>query len=135
MSAANIRLIERAAALQTAHDAEALAALFARDGVFEDVPFDAVAKGHAEMIRFWTDTWAAMPDFTMTLTNMFADDDSGGVEWTMSATQMGAFADQPATGRSFALKAATIAHFSGGKIVRWTDYWSLSSFRRQVGLE
>lgn len=135
MSMMNRRLIERAAIAQSAHMADALAALFADDSIFEDVPFASVARGHAEMIRFWTDTWAAMPDFSMTLTHVFADADSGAAESVMSATQTGSFAGLPGTGRAFSLKAATIARFSNGKIAHWTDYWSLADFRKQVGLD
>lgn len=135
MDMRNMQLIERAADLQSAHDAEGLANMFVENGVFEDVPFSAVARGHEEMIRFWSDTWAAMPDFKMSLTHVFADAENGAAEWVMSATQTGSFAGLPATGKRFSLKAAAIARFADGKIVHWTDYWSLNDFRKQVGLD
>lgn len=129
------RLIEAAAALQTAHDADGLAALFAKGGVFEDVPFAAIANGHAQMKDFWTATWTALPDFTMTLVSTLDDGDRGAAEWIMSATHAGDFADNPATGRPFRVRAAAMVRFAEGRIAHWTDYWSLADFRRQVGLE
>lgn len=133
--ASTVQIIEQAAALQSSHNADGLAALYLDHAIFEDVPFEAVARGHAEMKEFWTGTWAAMPDFTMTLTSVFADEDRGAAEWTMSATQSGGFQGLPATGRSFTLRAASIVEFSGGRILHWSDYWSLSTFKKMVGLE
>lgn len=134
MTQENVRLIEQAAALQSAHDADKLAALYLEDAVFEDIPFEAVARGHAEMKAFWRATWASMPDFTMKLVSTVADDRRGGAEWIMTATHSGDFLDYPATGKSFSLRAASIAEFSNGRIIHWADYWSLSTFKEQVGL-
>ncbi len=129
------RLIEQAAAFQTAHDDERLAALFEEDGVFEDVPFAAIATGHAQMRQFWTATWAALPDFRMDLVSVIVDDHRGAAEWVMSATHEGDFEGNPATGKPFRLRAAAVATFRAGRIVHWTDYWSLADFRKQVGLD
>ena len=134
MTADHIRLIKQAAEFQTRHDSQALASLFVDDGVFEDIPFAAAAHGHAEMRTFWEKTWAAMPDFTMTLVSAVADDRRGGAEWIMTATQTGGFQDHPATGKSFSLRAAAMVEFADGRIRHWTDYWSLSDFKQQVGL-
>ncbi len=135
MTAEHIGLIERAAEFQSSHDADRLAALFLSDGMFEDVPFDAVARGHSEMKKFWLETWAAMPDFTMTIVSIVADQHRGGAEWIMSATQAGGFFDYPATGRRFSLRAAAVVTFEKGRIRHWSDFWCLSSFKQQVGLE
>lgn len=135
MTAEHTRLIEQAAEFQSSHDADRLAALFLEDGVFEDVPFDAVARGHSEMRRFWLGTWAAMPDFTMTLVSVVADQHRGGAEWVMTATQTGSFLDFPATAKPFSLRAAAVVTFERGRVRHWSDFWSLSSFKQQVGLE
>lgn len=131
----HIRLIEAAAEFQTSHNADALARLFAAHGVFEDVPFAAVATGHAEMKRFWTETWTALPDFRMELTSIVVDESRGAAEWIMSATHVGDFQDNPGTGRPFRLRAAAVVEFSLGRVSRWSDYWSLADFRKQVGLD
>lgn len=70
MNRDNVRLIERAAMLQSAHVAETLAALFAEYAIFEDVPFEVV--GDSEMEDFWTNTLRTLPDFSVTLTSVFA---------------------------------------------------------------
>lgn len=134
MTADHIRLIEQAAEFQTRHNSEALASLFADDGVFEDIPFGAAAQGHAGMRAFWEETWAAMPDSTMTLVSAVADHRRGGAEWIMTATQTGGFQDHPATGKAFSLRAAAMVEFADGRIRQWSDYWSLFDFKRQVGL-
>jgi steroid delta-isomerase-like uncharacterized protein len=135
MNQNNVRLIERVAMLQSAHDAEALAALFAEHAIFEDVPFETVVCGHLEMKEFWTKTWRALPDFSMTLTSAFAEEHAGAAQWIMSATHESAFLSLPATNKQFSLKAASIIEFADQRIQRWTDYWSLSAFRKQVGLK
>lgn len=112
-----------------------LAALYLEDAVFEDIPFGVVARGHAEMKQFWQQTWTSMPDFTMTLVSVVADEHRGGAEWIMSATHSGDFPKYQATGKSFSLRAASMARFSKGRIAHWADYWSLSTFKQQVGLE
>jgi steroid delta-isomerase-like uncharacterized protein len=109
--------------------------LYTQDGVFEDVPFNALARSHDEMKDFWQGTWTAMPDFTMTLVSAVADEHRGAAEWIMSATQTGSFQGLPATGKPFTLRAASMARFTDGRIAHWADYWSLSSFKQQVGLE
>lgn len=135
MSREHLNLLEQAAKLQTGHDAEGLASLFLPEAIFEDVPFGKVARGHAEMKAFWKETWTAIPDFTMELTSTLADAERGAAEWIMSGTQRGEAEGIPATGASFRLRAATVVRFAGGKILHWSDYWSLETLKKQIGAE
>lgn len=135
MTQEHVRLVERVAALQTSHEIEDLLALFTDDVVYEDVPFGVVKRGHAEAKELFEGTWTSLPDFAMTLKSVVADEDRGAMEWVMSGTHLGDFLEYPASGKSFSLRAAAVMRFSNGRISHWTNYWSLSSFKKQLGFE
>lgn len=129
----NVRLIEDCAAFHTAHDVDALVNLFTKDVVYDDVPLEIVAKGHAELQDLFEATFAALPDWAMTLVSVVADQDRGAAEWIMSGTHEGDFPGYPATGRALSVRAAAIIQFSDGRISKWADFWSLSTFEAQLG--
>lgn len=133
MTQENVRLVEQVAALQTSHEIEKLLALFTDDVVYEDVPFGIVAKGRAEMKELFEATWESLHSFAMTLQSVVADADRGGMEWVLSGTHLGDFGEYPASGRSVSVRAAAIMRFSNGRISHWNDYWSLSTFKEQIG--
>ena len=130
-----VRLIEQVAALQTSHDIDGLLRLFAEDAVFEDVALGLVAKGHGEIREMFEEIYEAMPDYAQTLASSMANEESGAAEWVMSGTLTGDYMEQPASGKSFSLRAAASIRFSQGRITHWTDYWSVAAFREQVSLE
>lgn len=49
------------------HDVEKAAAFFVEDGVYEDLGPGTVARGQAEIRRYFTDTFAAFPDVHLAL--------------------------------------------------------------------
>lgn len=125
-------LIERAYALQNAHRADELAALYAEHSVFADVPLGAFPVNHDEMKRLWTDTWAALSDFRMEPDFIVADESGGAASFTMSGKHTGPFPGYAPTGKSFSLKGASVIKIVDGKIVEWTDYWSTGDMERQL---
>lgn len=133
MTQGNIRLIEQAFAFETTHEIDKILTLFAEDAVFEDVPMDIVARGHAEIRNLFETMFVSMPDFTMTAVSVMADEDGGSAEWIQSGTFSGDFADLEATGKRFAVRGGAMVRFAEGRISRWTDYWSKSTFEEQVG--
>jgi steroid delta-isomerase-like uncharacterized protein len=128
----NRSLIERAFALQNAHEADELAKLHTDDSVFIDVPLGAFPKNHAEMKKLWTDTWAALSGFKMEPDFIVADEHGGAASFTMSGTHTGEFPGYPPTGKSFSLQGGTVIKIVDGKITAWTDYWSTGDMERQL---
>ncbi len=135
MSEANVELIRQMAKFETAHDRERLFELYTEDVIFRDVALDVLATGKAEVRRLLETVYAAMEGYSMTLTSAYADEDGGGAEWIMAGKHTGDFMNFPATGISWELRAASIIRFSNGLVSHRSDYWSVSSFTKQVGLE
>ncbi len=135
MSERNIELIRQMAKFETAHDRDRLFELYTEDVIFRDVALDVLATGKAEVRRLLESVYAAMEGYSMTLTSVFADETGGGAEWIMAGKHTGDFMDFPATGISWELRAASIMRFSNGLVSHRSDYWSVSSFTKQVGLE
>ena len=134
MSKTNVELMRRMAKFETARDKDRLFALYTDDVVFRDVALDVLATGKAEVRRLLESVYAAMERYSMTLTSSYADEHGGGAEWIMAGKHTGDFLDFPATGISWELRAASIMRFSNGLVSHRSDYWSVSSFIKQVGL-
>ena len=135
MTQEHVRLIERWLELQASHEMDKLADIFTEDIVYDDVAINSVTVGHAKLKELFETIYASMPDYTVTLVSAVADEDRGGAEFIMSGTHVGDFPKLPATGKSFSLRAAAAMRFSNGRISHWNDYWSVLTFKEQVGLE
>ena len=135
MNEDNKRLIEQVYEFETSHDIDKLLTFFAEDATFEDVPLEVMAKGHAEIRHLFETMFVSMPDFAIRPVSIVTDEDSGSAEWIQSGTFRGDFGDLKATGKPFSVRGAVIVRFANGRISRWTDYWSKSTFKEQVGLE
>jgi len=129
------RILEDWANAWSSHDTERLLALFTEDCVYEDVTFGVVNHGKAELQTFADGTFAAIPDFNVTLITRFVAENWAAMEWAMSGTHKGDFPSLPATGKRFSpVRGATIIELQGGKIPRCCDYWEAASVMRQIGL-
>ena len=135
MTQENQRIIEQVYEFETSHEIDKVLALFAEDATYEDVPLEVMAKGHAGIRDLLETMYVSMPDFAITRVSVVADEDSGSAEWIQSGTFCGDFGDLKATGKPFSVRGGSIVRFANGRISRWTDYWSKSTFKEQVGLE
>ena len=116
-------------------DPERVLALFADDGMYEDVTSGAVVRGKKELRRYLTGAFATIPDFTFDVLRRFAAGPWVTIEWTMSGTPAGDWAGMPATGRRFSsVRGTSILELEAGKIRRQSDYWDAATVMRQVGL-
>jgi len=131
----NLQLIKQWAALNTSHEIEKLLDLFTPDAIYEDVPLEIVTRSRAELRGLFEATYNAAPDWKATIVSAMADDEHGAAEWVMSGTHLGDFPGFPKSGRSLSVRAAAIVRFKNGGISRWTDFWSLSTFKQQLGFE
>jgi len=134
MSEQNVNLIREMARLENAHEKDKLFELYADDVVFRDVALDVLANGKAEVRQLLESVYASMEGYSMVLTSAYADEHGGGMEWIMSGKHIADFQNFPATGKSFELRAASIVRISNGLVTHRSDYWSVETFTRQVGL-
>jgi steroid delta-isomerase-like uncharacterized protein len=123
-------LAERWADAWNSHDADAVAALFTRDGLFEDVPFGVVAHGTQEIRAAADGFFTVVPDLHISVVNSSLTDGRGTIEWVFSGTDHGVYG----TGKTFAFRGATVLELRGGRISRDSDYWDLATLLRQLGL-
>jgi steroid delta-isomerase-like uncharacterized protein len=116
------KILDDWATAWSSHDPERVIALFTDDCVYEDVTFDAVNRGKAELRAFADGTFAAVPDFKVSLVPRFVAGNRGAMEWTMSGTHKGDFPGLPATGKLFSsIRGATIVELKEGRILRCSD--------------
>ena len=116
-------------------DPERVLALFADDGMYEDVTSGAVVRGKAELRRYLIGAFATIPDFTFDVLQRFGDGSWAAIEWTMSGTHTAEWAEMPPTGRPFSsVRGTSILELEAGKIRRQSDYWDKATVMKQVGL-
>jgi steroid delta-isomerase-like uncharacterized protein len=112
------------------HDADAVAALFARDGFFEDVTFGVVAHGTNEIRAVAQSFFTVVPDLHISVVNGSFNASRGSIEWVFSGSDQGLYR----TGKTFAVRGATVLELAENKISRDSDYWDLATLLRQIGL-
>ena len=117
------------------NDPERLLALFAGDGMYEDVTSGVVVRGEEDLRRYLIGAFATIPDFTFDVLRRFGDGSWAAIEWTMSGTHRAEWAGMPATGRPFSsVRGTSILELEAGKIRRQSDYWDKATVMKQVGL-
>lgn len=115
-------------------DAEAMAAHWREDGVNDIVPIGPL-RGTEEMVPFFKELFAAVPDLETTVTRVAAAETQAAVEWRMIGNFTGApFQGIDATGRRVEIRGLDLLEIEDGKIVGNTAYYDGMSFARQVGL-
>jgi steroid delta-isomerase-like uncharacterized protein len=112
------------------HDANAVAVLFTRDAVYEDVPFGIVNLGPKQIQAFAQFFFTAVPDLHVILVNSALSSERGTIEWVFSGTDHGIYG----TDRTFAVRGVTVLEVRGAKLSRNVDYYDLATILRQLGL-
>ncbi|MEO1130271.1 MAG: ester cyclase [Planctomycetota bacterium] len=105
-------------------DPDAVAAFFENDAVFEDLAFGARFEGLDGVRTFAQITFAGVPDFHITPTQILVDGEQAAAAWTMTGTFAADMAGIPATGQPFEIRASSIIALRAGRILRMTDYWN-----------
>jgi steroid delta-isomerase-like uncharacterized protein len=117
-----------------ARDTDAMAGHWADDAVNDLVPL-TVLRGRGEIVAFFRELFAAVPDLETTVSRVVAGERQAAVEWRMT----GNFTGQPfqgldATGRRVDIRGLDLMEVEDGKIAGNTAYYDGMSFARQVGL-
>jgi steroid delta-isomerase-like uncharacterized protein len=104
------------------------------DGVADIVPL-AVLRGRDEIVEFFRELFAAVPDLETTVTRVVAGERQAAVEWRMTGHFTGEpFQGVEATGRRIELRGLDMMEIEDGLNVSNTAYYDGMSFIRQIGL-
>jgi len=105
-------------------DPAQVAALYAEDGVYEEVPTGVVAQGTDEIETFVGDTFAAFSNVQVTPRTGFQAE-----EWAVMEAD---FSGESAEGRDFSIPFIVVFELDGDRIARNADYFDLSSLTAQL---
>jgi steroid delta-isomerase-like uncharacterized protein len=115
-----------------ARDSAGYAALFTADGIYEDLAFETINRGAAEIVQFLDVTFAAIPDIAISAIGGFRGDDWAAAEWVFSGTPTAPLGPIRGTGRSFSVRGASIFELEGDLIRRQSDCYNLATMLRQL---
>lgn len=127
------RVVRQWAAAWNAGSPGEMAALFTRDGVYEDHAFQVVFRGRDGVAQWVAITSGAIDDTHVEVDEAFRSGDRIAVRWTFSGTDSASgLGGRPPTGNSFSVPAASIFQIKGDKIQRVDDYYNLADLLRQI---
>jgi steroid delta-isomerase-like uncharacterized protein len=118
-------------------DPDQLVAIYAEDGIFEEVVVGAApAQGHEQIRAVGEAVFAAFPDFTATPVAGFVSGNRAVVEWVLSGTYEGTFgALPPGTGQEVEIRVATVLDLTdNGLIAHDREYWDFATLLDQLRL-
>lgn len=117
-----------------AHDADAVAAVFAPDAEVIDVGMPEPLRGRDAIRRRAADLFAAFPDFRLERLFLVVDGQANADRWRASGTHDGAFMGLEPTGRRIDVQGATFSEFDDdGLVVRDHHYWDVPTLLAQLG--
>ena len=116
-----------------AHDADAVAAIFAEDAEIVDVAADSVLRGRGAIREYAAALLAGFPDFRLERRMLLIDEATNSDQWIMTGTHTGDYLGIAPTGRRVEVRGATFSEFGDdGLVVRDTHY--VGALLRQLGL-
>jgi steroid delta-isomerase-like uncharacterized protein len=122
--------------LINAHDAEAIAALYADDGVLSDPTGEY--RGREAIVEYWQGFFQTFPDISGRDEFEAESGDTAINEWSTSGTNEGPLETPegtiPATGKRVTLRGCDAMTVRGGRITSHRVYYDQLSFLGQLGL-
>ena len=92
-------------------------------------------RGLQAIRAFFSEVFAAFPDFEITVDKIVADENSAAVQWHAAGTFTGApFQGIEPTGRRVEIRGADVMEIADGLIQHNTIYYDGATFARQIGL-
>jgi len=125
-----IPIVEKWVAAWNSHDVDKVVPLFTDDVVYEDVTFGAVNHGSAELRKFASFFFEAVPDMKFELLESSVQGKRGVIEWVFSGTDKGVYK----TGKRFTVHGVSIINLDQGRISRNLDFYDAATIMRQVGV-
>jgi steroid delta-isomerase-like uncharacterized protein len=133
--AATIAVNEATYAAWNAHDADAVAAVFATDAVLREAGRDEEQRGRDAIRARAAALLAAFPDFRLERLVLVIDGERHADRWVMTGTHRGELFGLPPTGQAVRLEGATFTRLGPDGLVvedvHFTDYAGLMA---QLGM-
>ena len=118
-----------------AHDADAVAAVFAEDAVVREAGTDAETRGRAAVRERALMLFAAFPDFRLERIALVIDGERHADRWVMTGTHRGELFGIAPTGRSVRIEGATFTRLgSEGLVVEDLHFSNTASLLAQLGV-
>src|SRR5918992_2570040 len=114
-------------------DVEAMAGLWAADGE-EHIAGQVDAVGPGGVREYFTDFFAAYPDFAVEVQSIVAEGERAAVHWTASGTQLGTLWTLAPTGARVHFEGIDLLVVRDGAVVRNDAVADTLSIARQLGL-
>ena len=117
-----------------ARDPEKMATFWSEDGIEEILPV-GIFRGPAEVKAYFTELFAAIPDFDMTLDRVLAHENNVLVQWRAGGDFTGGplMGIEP-TGKRVELRGLDWLEVEGDKVVRNTAFADGAALARGMGL-
>lgn len=128
-------LAQRYLAAWNAHDADAVAAFFAPDAVYDDRGAGELAEGREAIATHVRAVIGAFPDLRFELVRAAHGEDFSCAEWTCRMTHRGVLAGLAPTGRQATSAGVDVATLDGeGAIVHLVSYYDGAAIMRGLGV-
>ncbi|MBK5287214.1 MAG: SgcJ/EcaC family oxidoreductase [Acidimicrobiia bacterium] len=119
-----------------AHDADAVAAVYAEGADFFDVVSSIMTKSRDEIRAHAVDCFAAFSDVGLARQTLLIDGNAGADRWVMRGTHTGKYQGVPATGNVMEVAGATFSEYDeDGLVICATNYVDVPAFLRQLGID
>jgi steroid delta-isomerase-like uncharacterized protein len=115
-----------------AHDAQGMGELWTTETV-ERFP-DRTCFGRDELVAYFEETFAALPDLRVEVLALAEDGDDVIVRWRLTGTQQGRIQGIDGTGRAITLDGVDHFTLEGGKIVKNFVVYDQMQWARDIGL-
>ena len=117
-----------------AHDADAVAAVFAEDAVLIEAGSPNVLRGRAAIRERAVALLTAFPDFHLERIELLVDGDRHADRWIMTGTHRGELFGIPPTGRSVRVEGATFTRMGEhGLVVEDVHFADMAGLFAQLG--
>ena len=124
---------ERHIGYRKAHDAAAVAADFAPDGVVES-PSAGTHQGRDAIRRALQQWFDSFPDLRYTKEQIVADTDAAAIVFTLEGTQRGEFFGVPAAGQRLVFRGVLIQRFENDLIAHEQRIYDFSGVLARLGV-
>jgi len=114
------------------HDFAAVDTLMDPLAIHEDLALGFRGEGLDQIKAFMRQTFKLIPDFDWRPTNILVDGSQAAAEWTLAGTYSGDTPQGPVKNKRFSVRGASVVVTDHGRITRFTDYYNLAEFYRQV---
>ena len=126
---------DRTYAAWNAHDADAVASVFAEDAVLREAGRPDEVRGRAAIRARAAALLAAFPDFRLERVVLLIDGDRHADRWVMTGTHSGELFGIPPTGRAVRLEGATFTRLGAdGLVVEDVHHVDYAGLMAQLGL-